>query len=279
MASWKHLAIGGGSMAVAAGAAYLLFRKRSDVDVVSTPETEEEAGTPADKEAADKLGGEGNPPPISDNKWANVPVAVQRLLTDIQAAADLPYLWVMGSIIAQREASFIPTAHNTSQKEVDGSRDGLKNGLSRGNPRPKFAAEIEKFGSGGYFGALSPYFAWIGLDAGFMPFLNRRPELVFDAKASGVFLAHYYYRITSPNYVKNRTMDMFDVRVGWASPSLLKNDPFGTYAQGVRKRMRESIAAIGWDEEWIKSLPVVRARYKGIQAVSAKFGFDPKQAD
>jgi hypothetical protein len=72
---------------------------------------------------------------------------------------------------------------------------------------------------------------------------------------------------------------MFDVRVGWASPSILKNDPLGSYAQQVRGRMRESIQVIGWDEKWIESLPIVRGRYRGIQSVAPAMGYSPAQED
>jgi hypothetical protein len=208
-----------------------------------------------------------------------VPLEVQQLLIKVQAAADIPYLWVIGSIIAHGEARFKADSHNQDAKEVTGSRNGLKNGLKRGNPKPKFADEIETFGSGGYFGGLSPYFHWIGLDEGYMPFLKRRPELVFDPAASAVFMAHYFWRITLPSYAQGRTLNFFDVRVGWASPTVLKNDPFGKTAQDVRGRMRESIQVIGWDEKWVESLPIQRTRYRGINSVAPAMGFAPSQED
>lgn len=278
MATWKHLAIGGGSLALAGGAIWWL-RRKSDVEVIggqSEPSASTSAGvTPQ----ADNVGSAGDPPPVSDQRWGSVPTDVQKLLIKLQSAANIPYLWVAGSIIAQGEASFVPTAHNISEKEVKGSRDGLKNGLARGNAKPKFAAEIEAFGSGGLFGALAPYFAWVGLDEGYMPFLMRRPTLMFEPAASAVFMAHYFWRITAPMYAKNRALTLFDVRIGWASPSVLKNDPFGSVAQQVRGRMRESIKVIGWDEKWVESLPIVRDRYRGIQAVAPAMGYSPAQED
>ena len=54
---------------------------------------------------------------------------------------------------------------------------------------------------------------WIGLDEGYIPFLRRRPSLVFEPAASAVFMAHYFWRITNPSYAKGRTMNFFDVRV------------------------------------------------------------------
>lgn len=275
--NWKPWAIVGGSAAIAAGAGIYLVR--SSLAATPSPNGTPEGGTAGSGSPGGNVGAGGDPPPLNSEKWGNVPVQIQKLLTDVQAAANFPFLWVIGSIVAQGEAGFNPNAHNNDAKERDGSADGLAAGLKRGNPKPKFATAIGDFGSGGLFGALSPYFHWIGLDDGWMPFLNRKPEIVFNPQASGVFMAHYLYRITSPDYVKNRRMDFFDVRVGWASPSVLKNDPFGKTAQGTRQRMRDSIKAIGWTDEWVASLPIARDGYRGIKAVGTAFGFSPDQKD
>lgn len=294
--TWKHYAIGGASATVSALGAFLWWRKRSaDVDVLGGSGGQgnnpgsgvqgqgqgqgQSSGETSPNTESNNVGSAGNPPPLSSSQWGAVPIDLQKTLTEVQAAAGIPYLWVYGSICAQGESAFQANAHNLSKKETKASSDGLANGLKRGNPSPKYADAIRDFGSGGLFGALSPYFHWIGLDEGYMPFLRRKPELVFQPKASAVFMAHYFWRVSAPMYAKGRRLNLFDIRVGWASPSILKNDPFGTTAQEVRGRMRESIQVIGWDEKWVESLPVARDAYKGIQAVAPAMGFSPAQED
>ena len=258
-----------------AGALWLANQGSDEADPGPDPDPDPDPDTSDGVEVGD----DSSPPPIGDARWGKVPKGMQSLLTATQKAAGIPYLWVYSAICAQGESEFNPKAHNTSKKEITGSTDGLANGLKRGNPSPKHATEIKNFGSGGLFGALAPYFAWIGLDVSFMPFLRRKPALMFEPEASAIFMAHYFWRITAPMYANGRKLNFFDVRVGWASPTMLKSSPFGKNAEAVRGRMREAINFIGWDEDWVASLPVTREPYRGIKAVAGAFGYSPGQED
>lgn len=266
----------GGAGIVAAGAGLVLLKQaQAGKGIPGNDNGEPDASEP--DEQPDNLS--GAPPPIGDTKWGKVPGDFQKLITRTQKTAQIPYLWVYGSICANRESSYIPTAHNNDEGEVKASTAGVEAGLARSNPKPKYPSEVKSFGSGGLFGALASSFAWIGLDVAFMPFLRRSPSVVFEPEASAIFLAHYFYRITDPKYANGRTLNMFDVRVGWASPSILKESPNGPKAEAVKGRMREDIQALGWDEKWVASLPVIRKHYSGIKAVSDSFGYKPTQED
>lgn len=222
----------------------------------------------------------GDPPPVGDARWGQgVPADFQKLVTRTQSIVKVPFLWAMLTIVAKRESGFSPTAHNDSEGERLGSKFGIERGEKRGNPSPKFAAEIANFGSGGLFGALASSFAWIGLDKSFMPFLKRKPEVMFEADASAVFASHYFWRVTSPGYANGRKLTFFDVRTGWASPDALKNSPTGKTAQKVRADMTDDIKKLGWDPAWVESLPVDRSGYPGIATIAKHFGYLPTQED
>lgn len=271
--NWRLLILGGAGVA-AAGAGLLLLQQQQQAS--GDPPDDDDGPAPNPNQAEHNV---GIPPPIGDSRWGSVPSDLQKLLTRTQQVSKIPYLWVYGSICAHRESGFNTNAHNADAQEVDGSTKGIDAGLKRGNPSPKFADAIRTFGSGGLFGALASSFAWIGMDEGFMPFLKRKPTLVYEPEASAVFLAHYFWRITSPTYANGRKLTLFDVRVGWASPTMLKDTPNGTKANAVRDRMREDIAKLGWDEEWVTSLPVIRDQYAGIKAVATAYGYKPSQED
>ena len=193
-------------------------------------------------------------------------------------ASKIPYFWAFQAVVMRREAGFNPAAQNKDANEVKASQDALANGLKRGNPSPKYGQELAAFGSGGLFGALGPYFGWIGLDENYMPFLRRKAATILNADAAAVFGCHYAWRILTYYRPKNRTMTWFDLRTGWASPSALKNSPDGTTAQAVRGRMVEDINALGL--QWLANAPVpVPTLYPGINVVGPMFGFSAGQED
>ena len=268
----------GGVGIVVAGASLVLLKQAQEANGFPGPDPDD-PDNPDNEPDAQPVDNASAPPPIGDSKWGKVPADFQKLITRTQAVSKIPYLWVYGSICAHRESGFVPTAHNNDAAEVKGSTDGVEAGLARGNPKPKYPSEVKAFGSGGLFGALASSFAWIGLDVAYMPFLRRSPSVVFEPEASAIFLAHYFYRITDSKYANGRTLNMFDVRVGWASPSILKESPNGAKAEAVKGRMREDIQELGWDEKWVASLPVIRKPYSGIKAVAESFGYKPTQED
>jgi hypothetical protein len=94
------------------------------------------------------------------------------LLTKLEAVTGMP-LRLYLCVVANREAGWSRTARNKTKGEVKASQDGIDNGIKRGNPAPKFATSLREAGSGGLFGALSPFVAWTGMDEDFMPYLNE----------------------------------------------------------------------------------------------------------
>lgn len=224
-------------------------------------------------------GDQGNLPPmfapdLASPAWGNVPADWRPKIKAWSDALKMPHMWAFMAVVMRREAGFKANAQNTDKHEVTASQNAIANGLKRGNPPPKWAVELGQFGSGGLFGALAPYFAWIGLDEGYMPFLNRRANLIFNPDASAVFAGHYAWRVLS-NY---KVRDWFDLRTGWASPSVLKNDPDGTTAKGVRSRMQQDIDALGL--QWLAQAPLPNPKlYPGINVTAPMFGFNPQQVD
>lgn len=279
--NWRTIAWASAGVALVGGA--FLYPRISSAGAKKPDEKDEDTDT-TDTDTTDTDSDDASssdPPPIGDSRWGKgVPTDFQKLVSRTQSITQIPYFWAMLTIVGHRESGFLATAHNDSPNEIEkGSRPGIERGLGRGNPAPKFVNEIKEFGSGGLFGALASSFAWIGIDKSYMPFLKRRPELMFEPEASAVFAAHYFWRVTSPGYANGRKLTFFDVRTGWASPDALKNNPTGATAQKVRKDMLEDIQDLGWDPAWVESLPVARSKYPGIKVVAKHFGYDTSQED
>lgn len=283
--NWRTIAWASAGVALVGGA---ILYPRISAAGEKKPDEDDDSGEDAETEADTETNTDGDgddatsdPPPIGDSRWGKgVPTDFQKLVTRTQSIAQVPYLWVMLTIVAKGESDFVTTAHNDDESEIEkGSRPGIERGIGRGNPPPKFVEQIKGFGSGGLFGALASSFAWIGIDKSFMPFLKRKPELMFDPEASAVFAAHYFWRVTLPFYANGRKLSFFDVRTGWASPDALKNNPTGATAQKVRTNMLEDIQKLGMDPAWVESLPVERSKYPGIKVVAKHFGFDTSQED
>jgi len=195
------------------------------------------------------------------------------LFTKIEAVSGMP-LRLYLCVVANREGSWIRSARNKSKKEVGASRDGVDNGIKRGNPAPKFANTIREAGSGGLFGGLAPFVAWTGLDEDFMPYLDQDWVVIEDPIVAVIFAAKYYQRIVGggrypvhANPAQPSPEDNYRVRLGWASPRALKDDPGGTLFQDVKKRFDEDLAQLGLK---ITDLPPPNAdRWPGLTAVVA----------
>jgi hypothetical protein len=148
--------------------------------------------------------------------------------------------------IAYRESRFVTTAHNGNasgeQDERDSSRAAYKNNKDR-NPPLKYGEQAAEFGSGGLFGLLAPYFLWTGVpEVGKKaPLLRAPPELVFQPRAAAFGACVYMQRLLA-HY---RVDDVPDIKAGWASPSLLKDELRRRQVPDVRANYLENVDALG----------------------------------
>ena len=132
-------------------------------------------------------------------------------------------------------SSFLLQAQSSKAKVI-----GLANaGLDTTNSI-KQAAE---FGSGGLFGLLAPYFLWTGVPeiGKRAPLLNAPPELVFQPRAAAFGAVVYMQRLLKAH----RVDDIPDIKVGWASPSLLGSGRGSATYQDVRMRFANDAQTIG----------------------------------
>jgi hypothetical protein len=193
------------------------------------------------------------PSPTPGKNWGSTNRGEQyrALLVKLEELTGMP-LAVFLTVVANRESDFSRTARNKSAVETAASNTGIVSGVKRGNPKPKFADSIAASGSGGLYGALAPYVAWTGMDEGYMPYLNEDWNIIENPIVAVVCAAKYYQRIVTyyPTVFANgkgspSPEDNFRVRLGWANPSRLKEDPAGSLFQQVRARMEEDLGELG----------------------------------
>ena len=267
--SMTPLVVGAAALVLGGGAVYAVHRWRQQKALDTAPQAEP-GGTPAGTPAASGTPGQTPPgsqtpgqtpgsqtpaaePPADPGGWgtAGRGEVYRPLFTKIEAVTGMP-LRLFLCVVANREAGWSRSARNQSKVEVKASTDGIDNGLKRGNPAPKFAASLREAGSGGLFGALAPYVAWTGFDEGYMPYLDEDWMIIEDPIVAAICAAKYYQRIVGggrypvfANPAKPAPEDNYRVRLGWASPSALKDSPDGTLAQNVRKRFDVDLAELG----------------------------------
>ena len=275
--SLTPLVVGVAALALGGGAVYAVHRWRQQQRVAldpATPETEPgrtptpDAGTPASEAPASEA-------PADPGSWGttNRGEAYRPLLAKLEAVTGMP-LRLYLCVVANREAGWSRTARNKTKGEVKASQDGIDNGIKRGNPAPKFAASLREAGSGGLFGALSPFVAWTGMDEDYMPYLEEDWAIIENPIVAAICAAKYYQRIVGggrypvhANPAKPAPEDNYRVRLGWASPKALKEDPGGTLFQSVKKRFDEDLAQLGLK---ISDLSPPNAdRWPGLKAVAA----------
>jgi hypothetical protein len=166
------------------------------------------------------------------------------------------------SIIARRESRWISTAHNDSKKEVTASTNAYNNLKAKRAPL-KYGAKAAGFGSGGLFGLLAPYYLWTGINEvkDKAPLLAAEPETMFFPRLAAFAGIAYMQRLLANYDVR----DVPEIKVGWASVSLLDDDSRGgdTY-MGVRGRFAEDVQASGinLDHPTIPSIEIMRADAK-----------------
>ncbi len=262
--SLTPLVVGAAALALGGGVVYAVHRWRQQQRTAlgtpapgQTPEVSEPGSeAPASEAPASEA-------PAEPGGWGTTKrgEAYRPLFTKLEAVTGMP-LRLYLCVVANREAGWSRTARNKTKGEVKASQDGIDNGIKRGNPAPKFAASIREVGSGGLFGALSPYVAWTGLDEAHTPYLDEDWMIIEDPIVAAICAAKYYQRIVGggrypvfANPAKPAPEDNYRVRLGWASPTALKESPDGTLFQSVKKRFDEDLAQLGLKISDLSPLP------------------------
>ncbi len=178
--------------------------------------------------------------------WGSTPVDLRPLFMHMEEVSRIEGSARVFSIVAYRESRYTTTAHNGNsggeKDERDSSRAAYKNNKDR-NPPLRYGEQAAEFGSGGYFGLLAPYFLWTGVPevGARAPLLNAPPELVFQPRAAAFGAVVYMQRLLKAH----RVDDIPDIKVGWASPSLLGSGRGSADYQDVRMRFANDAQTIG----------------------------------
>lgn len=257
--------VGAAALAATSGALYALYRWRQgqlaaqdgatplpDAEQTPTPAPSQPA-SPAPTSASGQapMAKPGNSDP---NYWGTTTrgEVYRPLLTKIEAVTGMP-LRLYLCVVANREGAWVHSARNKTKKgEVKASTDAIANGAKRGNPSPKYAASIAAAGSGGLFGALARTSPGPGSDKDFTPYLKDSPRSSRTRSSrrsarrsiTSASLAVAAIRC-SPTPRSRPPEDNYRVRLGWANPSVLKDNPGGELFQDVKKRFDEDLAQLG----------------------------------
>ena len=178
--------------------------------------------------------------------WGSTPASLRPLFIKIEAATRIKGAGRFLAIVAKRESAFKLNAQNGDRPQEQGERDASRRAYDAGrnrNPPLRYGQEAANFGSGGLFGLLAPYFLWTGVNelGANAPFLDSRPELVFNPNASAFGAAVYLQRILK-NYTTN---DLPDIKAGWASPTLLTSARGSPRYHETRARFLADAKALG----------------------------------
>ncbi|MEZ4454329.1 MAG: hypothetical protein R3B09_33055 [Nannocystaceae bacterium] len=202
--------------------------------------------------------------------WGDTPVDLRALFMKIEEASRIAGSARVFATIAFRESAFVTRAHNgdapKEQPERDASRRAYESNKGH-NPPLRYGEQAADFGSGGLFGLLAPYFLWTGVPevGAKAPLLNAPPEIMFEPRAAAFGAAVYMQRILK-NY---RVDDIYDVKAGWASPSLLGKGRGGPTYKAARARFLDDSRKLGIDLEDRGTIPAkldVKA-WPGVLAV------------
>ena len=184
--------------------------------------------------------------------WGKTPTDLRPLFAMMERVSGIDGAGRIFAVIAKRESGFNPAAQNDSKEERDASRRAYANAKDR-NPTLKYGAQAAEFGSGGLFAGLAPYFLWTGVPevGGKAPLLSSPPEIMFLPRVSAWFGCVYLQRLID-NY---RLDDHIDIKVGWASPSLLKSGRGNATYKAVRTRFTSDAAELGVDLDDTSTIP------------------------
>ena len=178
--------------------------------------------------------------------WGSTPFDLRPLFLLMEETSGIVGSGRIFAVIASRESRFVSTAQNgdaaNEEAERDASRRGYQNNKGR-NPPLRYGEQAAEFGSGGYFGLLAPYFLWTGVPevGARAPLLNAPPELVFQPRAAAFGAVVYMQRLLKAH----RIDDIPDIKVGWASPSLLGSGRGSATYHDVRMRFANDAQTIG----------------------------------
>jgi hypothetical protein len=200
-----------------------------------------------------------------EKNWGSTPKDLRPLFALMERASKIEGSARIFAVIAKREADFQATAHNDSEHEVKASRRAYANARDR-NPPLKYGETAAEFGSGGLFGALAPYFLWTAVREmkGQAPLLSAHPEAMYIPRIAGFAAVAYMVGIVTYYKVE----DHADIKVGWASPAILKSKQGSTY-QAIRTRFFSDAAALGVDLEDTSTIPaeLTAKDWPGVPAV------------
>ena len=206
-----------------------------------------------------------------NRNWGRTPLDLRPLLLAAEEASQISGAARLLAIIGYRESRFEPDAHNgdaaTEQRERDASWTAYTQNKAR-NPPLAFGEAAGKFGSGGLFGALAPYFLWTGVQelGAKAPLLGADPRIMFLPRVA-TFAACVYLARLLKNY---DVQDLPDIKVGWGSVSLLKGEgrTSETY-RNIRNNFVADAATLGIDLSDAATIPprLNADRWPGVAAV------------
>lgn len=204
------------------------------------------------------------------SNWGETPTDLRPLFMLMEEVARIKGSSRVFAAIGTRESQFVTTAHNgnaaAEQDERDSSRRAYDNNKGR-NPPLKYGEQAAEFGSGGLFGLLAPYFLWTGVPevGAKAPLLQSPPESVFQPRIAAFAACVYMQRLLA-NY---RIDDHADIKVGWASPSLLKTGRGSEQYNDVRARFLEDATNLGIDLLDERTIPqkLSASAWPGVLAV------------
>ncbi|MDC0720673.1 hypothetical protein [Nannocystis bainbridge] len=198
--------------------------------------------------------------------WGATPESLRPLFALVEIKSRIAGAARFLALAARRESAFVLTAHNKSSGERTASANAYSNNKAK-RPPLVYGAAAAAWGSGGLFGLLGPYFLWTGIQelGGAAPLLGSPPEIMFLPRVAAFAGAVYMQRILA-NY---RVDDVADIKVGWASPSLLGNGRGGATYKKVRARFLEDSAKLGIKLNAPPTLPpkLSAAAWPGVAAV------------
>lgn len=201
-----------------------------------------------------------------ETNWGETPEELRPLFMRMEEVSGIEGAGRIYSVIAYGESRWQNDAQNDDAHEVDASTRALKNGLGRGNPTLKYGDEAAAFGSGGYFGALAPYYLWIGVPTvgKRAPFLDHHPKSMFSPRNAAFHAMYYLYRLIRVNLYTLR--DHLDIKAGWAAPALITKSRLDSEKTlGIRAKFSQHAAEVGIDLNDTSTIPTVlsAARWPG----------------
>jgi hypothetical protein len=273
--------IGGLATVGLVGLAALLLAGDEDADKPTektSDEPSDQPNTPADAPQPEVGWTNLRPLPTADDvagfnldkNWGKTPTALRPLFALMERHSGIDGSARLFAAIATRESNFVATAHNNSDAERKASRRAYNNIKDRNPPLP-YGEQAAEYGSGGLFGALAPYFLWTGVPevGDRAPLLSAPPEIMLLPRVAAFAACVYLQRLVA-HY---RLDDHLDIKVGWASPSLLVDDGRGssTY-KAVRDRFNSDVLALGIDLTDTSTIPkkLSAERWPGVPKVFAE---------